>query len=216
MQAFTKWKCSTGNWIQASLEISIAHQLILSLRQGSLPLVFSPFSKVVGVGHSLGSELTYSLTSKHPNDLDAAVLTGFSASTAGQSTFFAVLDLVIARENAPLRFLELNNGYLVSQPIVSNQFRFFRARTSIPLSSLRLKLQNRRLPLGSCLRIVCLWPRRRSSKGWWMSWMERMICRFVRVIVWCRRIGRWRCVRCCSLMSRTRVRVLWRREPGMR
>jgi len=127
MQAFTKWKCSTGNWIQASLEISIAHQLILSLRQGSLPLVFSPFSKVVGVGHSLGSELTYSLTSKHPNDLDAAVLTGFSASTAGQSTFFAVLDLVIARENAPLRFLELNNGYLVSQPIVSNQFRFFRA-----------------------------------------------------------------------------------------
>lgn len=118
--------------VQAPLEIEIAHQLIQSLRNGG-DFGSASFSKVIGVGHSLGSELTNAVTSKYPEDLDAAVLTGFSVDTAGQSNFFSGLDLVIARENQPLRFPELNNGYLIPQSIVSNQFGFFRAPNFDPL-----------------------------------------------------------------------------------
>jgi pimeloyl-ACP methyl ester carboxylesterase len=82
---------------------------------------------VVGVGHSLGSELTNAITAKYRNDLDAAVLTDFSVDTTGQPNFFSGLNLEIARENSPLRFGELSDGYLTSPSIVSNQFGFFRA-----------------------------------------------------------------------------------------
>ncbi|PVH82273.1 hypothetical protein DL98DRAFT_456751 [Cadophora sp. DSE1049] len=110
--------------IQAPLETAIAHSLIQSLRSGSI--ASTAFKNIIGVGHSLGSELTNSLTSNYPADLSAAVLTGFSTDSAGQSTFFAALDLSIARQNSPTRFPLLNNAFLVSNNIASNQFGFFR------------------------------------------------------------------------------------------
>jgi pimeloyl-ACP methyl ester carboxylesterase len=42
--------------VQAPLEIAIAHQLIQKLRSGTI--ASTSFSHIVGVGHSLGSELT--------------------------------------------------------------------------------------------------------------------------------------------------------------
>lgn len=112
--------------VQAPLEIEIAHQLISYLRNTET-FCGTKFEKVIGVGHSLGSELMNAITAKYPNDLDAAVLTGFSVDTAGQAIFFSGLNLEIARENSPLRFGGLNNGYLTSSTIISNQFGFFRA-----------------------------------------------------------------------------------------
>ncbi|KAE9378921.1 hypothetical protein N431DRAFT_478041 [Stipitochalara longipes BDJ] len=103
--------------VQAPLEIEIAHQLIQSLRHGPLP------RQRTHKRHHL----------QIPSDLDAAVLTGFSVDTTGQSNFFSGLNLVIAREDQPLRFSELNNGYLISQSVVSNQFGFFRAPNFDPL-----------------------------------------------------------------------------------
>lgn len=85
------------------------------------------FKNVVGVGHSFGSALTQGLTASHPDTLAAAVLTGFSTSTSGQMIFMAALDFQIARNNDPGRFLNLNNGFLVSRNIRGNQFAFFRA-----------------------------------------------------------------------------------------
>ncbi|KAF8857572.1 alpha/beta-hydrolase [Acephala macrosclerotiorum] len=116
--------------VQAPLEISIGHSLIQMLRSGAI--ANTKFEKVIGVGHSLGSELTNAVTAQYPTDFDAAVLTGFSVDTAGQANFFSALDLVIARENNPARFPLLNNGYLISESINGNQFAFFRAQNYLP------------------------------------------------------------------------------------
>jgi hypothetical protein len=67
------------------------------------------------------------ITAMYPKDLDAAVLTGFSVDAAGQPVFFAGLDLVIGSQNAPLRFSQLPNAYIISNTISNNQFGFFRA-----------------------------------------------------------------------------------------
>ena len=111
--------------VQAELEVAIAHELVQLLRQGAISN--HTFEYVVGVGHSFGSLQTIGLTSQYPQDLDAAVLTGFSTSTTGMALFFSGLDLTIASRNQPLRFPELPNGYLISHSIESNQFAFFRA-----------------------------------------------------------------------------------------
>jgi pimeloyl-ACP methyl ester carboxylesterase len=116
--------------VQAPLHIAIAHSLIQKLRSGVI--ASTKFENVIGVGHSLGSELTNAITTQYPNDLSAAVLTGFSVDTAGQPTFFSALDLSIARENSPTRFPLLNNGYLISQSLAGNQFAFFRAQNYLP------------------------------------------------------------------------------------
>ncbi|CZT50457.1 uncharacterized protein RSE6_11442 [Rhynchosporium secalis] len=110
--------------VQAALEVNIAQSLIESLKSGAI--ASTKFEKVIGVGHSLGSELTNAITSQYPTSLSAAVLTGFSTDVKGQPVFFAGLDLTIARETSFLRFPLLNNGYVVSNNIAGNQFAFFR------------------------------------------------------------------------------------------
>lgn len=110
--------------VQAPLEVSIGHELVQMLREGSI--ASTTFSKVVGVGHSLGSELTNAITAAYPKDFDAAVLTGLSVDSAGQKTFFGGLNLAIANQNQPGRYYDLPNGYTVSDSIISNQFGFLR------------------------------------------------------------------------------------------
>jgi len=123
------------NVVQSQLEVAIAHELIQLLRAGKI--ANCAFQKVVSVGHSFGSIQTVGLTSQHPKDLDAAVLTGFSTSSAGQPVFFASLNLAIANENSPLRFSGLPNGYLVAANAIGNQQAFLRAQ-NFPPSNLRI------------------------------------------------------------------------------
>jgi pimeloyl-ACP methyl ester carboxylesterase len=111
--------------VQAELQVVIAHELIQLLRAGAV--ASHSFKNVVGVGHSFGSLQTIGVTSQYHKDLDAAVLTGVSTSSAELGLFLASLDLTIASQNQPLRFPDLPNGYLVSNSIESNQFAFFRA-----------------------------------------------------------------------------------------
>ncbi|RMZ88865.1 hypothetical protein DV736_g3904, partial [Chaetothyriales sp. CBS 134916] len=111
--------------VQYPLQVAIAHELIQKLRTGGVAA--QTFQHVVGVGHSLGSFQTYGVTAQHPNDLDAAVLTGFSTSSSGTPVAFAGLGLSIAAQNQPHRFAGLPNGYFTANAIESNQFFFFRA-----------------------------------------------------------------------------------------
>lgn len=121
--------------VQAPLEVEIAHTLIQMLRDGKF--ANKSFPKVVGVGHSFGSAITQSLTMQYPTLIDAAVLTGFTAGSSGIATFTTALDLTIASENVPSRFANLNNGYLITNNIVGNQFAFFKAQ-GFPYSNLVL------------------------------------------------------------------------------
>jgi pimeloyl-ACP methyl ester carboxylesterase len=116
--------------VQAPLHVSILHELIQKLRAGAI--ANTTFSNVVGVGHSFGSDVTASDTSQYPEDLDAAVLTGYGDS-AGQAVFFSGLNLAIAGHNDPTRFDNLSNGFLVPSTIISIQFGFFRTPNFDPL-----------------------------------------------------------------------------------
>ncbi|USW58133.1 Putative alpha/beta hydrolase-1 [Septoria linicola] len=116
-------KADALNVVQAPLEVEIAHQLIGKLRAGQ----FGNFSKVVGVGHSFGSIITQAITSQYPSDLDAAVLTGFSANSSALPVFITGLNLALAMPNAPYRFATIPQGYLVSDTAISNQIGFLKA-----------------------------------------------------------------------------------------
>jgi len=111
--------------IQGPLEVEIAHSLAKSLRQGHFSEL--KFEKVIGVGHSFGSIISNAITKQYPEALDAAILTGFSTDLSSQPLFLQALNLALANENQPLRFGELNNGFLVSSTVISNQIGFFKA-----------------------------------------------------------------------------------------
>jgi pimeloyl-ACP methyl ester carboxylesterase len=110
--------------VQRNLELAILHELIQDLRAGSIS--GQKFKHLVGVGHSFGSFQTFGITSLYPNDLDAAVLTGFSNTTAGFPDAFSAFDLTIASQDSPTRFGNLSNGYLTGASIRGGQFAFFR------------------------------------------------------------------------------------------
>jgi len=110
--------------VQGPLEVAIAHSLIQLLRSGSI--ASTSFKKVIGVGHSFGSDITNAITAQYPEDVDAAVLTGFSVDSKGMIPFLSGLDLVLANEAQPLRFGALPNGYLITESQAGNQFSFFR------------------------------------------------------------------------------------------
>jgi hypothetical protein len=111
--------------IQGPLEVEIARVLANSLRQGQFSDV--KFQKVVGAGHSFGSIITNAITKQYPDTFDAAILTGFSTDLSSQPLFLQALNLALANEDQPLRFFNLNNGFLVSSTVISNQIGFFRA-----------------------------------------------------------------------------------------
>jgi hypothetical protein len=150
---------------------------------GSGSVASTTFSKVIGVGHPLESELTNAITSQYPKDIDAVVLTGFSVDIAGQSNVFSALNLAIARENQPSRFPLLSNGYLISNTIMGNQFTFSAPRILILLFLPLQRRRNRLSRLGNYLLIASLLLLHRDLRGGWMWLRGSLTCRFVRVIV---------------------------------
>ncbi|KAG5994240.1 hypothetical protein E4U54_003157 [Claviceps lovelessii] len=68
----------TVNEIQINLEIAALKAMTDMARAGQLPGVTRKFSKIVHVGHSFGSAMTYGLTAMYPSISDGIVLTGFS------------------------------------------------------------------------------------------------------------------------------------------
>ncbi|KAF1992802.1 hypothetical protein P154DRAFT_504419 [Amniculicola lignicola CBS 123094] len=111
--------------VQIPLGVAIGHELIQLLRSGRL--AGHAFEHVVGIGHSAGSFTTNGITTLHPADLDAAVLTGFSPDTSGAPIAFVGLDLTIASQAVPFRFSGLANGYLTSGSISASQYLFMRS-----------------------------------------------------------------------------------------
>ncbi|KAI1629492.1 Alpha/Beta hydrolase protein [Exophiala viscosa] len=110
--------------VQLPLQVEIAHELIQLLRTGGI--ANQTFEYVVGVGHSFGSSQTNRLTALHPDDLDAAVLTGFSTDNSGMAAGFAGFGLSIASQINPLRFSDRSNSYLTGPTIEGTQPFFFR------------------------------------------------------------------------------------------
>ncbi|KAF2200660.1 hypothetical protein GQ43DRAFT_441343 [Delitschia confertaspora ATCC 74209] len=95
------------NEIQAYAEVEALRQVTLAARAGTVPGIAKPggFKKVVHVGHSFGSILSYWLSALDPNVTDGLVLTGFSRDTGSAAgIFFAGWDIKLASLNQPFRF----------------------------------------------------------------------------------------------------------------
>ncbi|KAJ5182470.1 alpha/beta-hydrolase [Penicillium capsulatum] len=109
--------------VQASLEAEVLHQIVLQLRQGKIK--DKKFSKVLFVGHSLGSLIGVRQTQLHPQDYDAVVLTGWSAYfLENLPNIFKTVPLP-ASVVIPQRFADLNPLYLTLSLQKLTQVAFF-------------------------------------------------------------------------------------------
>ncbi|KAL8763629.1 MAG: hypothetical protein Q9184_000629 [Pyrenodesmia sp. 2 TL-2023] len=90
--------------LQAPAETSALYELTMMLRNGTLPNVQQAFTKIVHVGHSFGSALSYFLAVNYPTASDGLILTGFSQNGSFLPTITASWDSKLARLNQPLRF----------------------------------------------------------------------------------------------------------------
>lgn len=109
--------------VQANLHVEIAHALIQFLR--TTRIGGHTFKRVVGVGHSAGSSITQAITTRYPKDIDAAILTGVSTSSAYVGTSLASFSFVIANRDPSRRFEGVANGYLTQATPQSIQFSFY-------------------------------------------------------------------------------------------
>jgi pimeloyl-ACP methyl ester carboxylesterase len=109
--------------VQKPMHIAIAHSLIQSLRNGAF--LNHTFDNVFGVGHSFGTNILYGLTSTYPDDLSAAILTGYTISeTTGQFVAISGLNAGLAAEVDPSRWGGLPGGYVVSNNAHGTQMFF--------------------------------------------------------------------------------------------
>lgn len=113
------------NIIQAPATMSAIYEVTKRLRAGDLPDVQKKFKKIVHVGHSFGSALTYELVAMHPNISDGIILTGYSQNGTYVAAISAGMNWQIARMNQPLRFGNHSMGYLTWANMGSNQYGFF-------------------------------------------------------------------------------------------
>ncbi|POS70268.1 hypothetical protein DHEL01_v211339 [Diaporthe helianthi] len=100
------------NEIQSFLEIGALNALTQQLRNGSIKGISKSFNKVVHVGHSFGSILSYSLEVLHPNASDGLVLTGFSHVSEYKPYFALGSNFVLAKSLEP--FKDYEDGYLAN------------------------------------------------------------------------------------------------------
>lgn len=119
------------NEIQSFLELAALARLTEMVRQGSFPcapLQQNMPTKVVHVGHSFGSGLTYALSAMYPHLTDGIVLTGFSMNTSFTPYFLAGANFhqahtLLSKDNSNSSYYP--PGYLVSSNTNANEFLFF-------------------------------------------------------------------------------------------
>ena len=111
--------------VQLPLQIEIAHALVQKARSSGI--CGHSFSKVVGVGHSLGSAITQGVAAKYPRDFDALILQG--TSTNYQYAFMGVAseDQQLANTDSSGRFQGLADGYHTPASLqFALQFAFYK------------------------------------------------------------------------------------------
>ncbi|KAL3295701.1 catalytic protein [Colletotrichum asianum] len=113
--------------VQTPASVEVLHQLVTMLRSGS----FSPqFSKVIGVGHSIGSKETEAVISKYPSDFDAIIHTGYAYENAAGAGSVVATGLGSPKDVDHLKHLP--DGYLVPKSVEGIHICFFKYPNSDP------------------------------------------------------------------------------------
>ncbi|KAI1260350.1 alpha/beta-hydrolase [Xylariaceae sp. FL1019] len=111
------------NEIQPALELSALQALTSMLRQTSVPGIETKYEKLVHVGHSFGSLLTYAFTDSFPTLSNGIALTGFSLDP--EFSALSILgDNIVAANSLP-EWKHLPDGYLVDKGVNSLHTGFF-------------------------------------------------------------------------------------------
>ncbi|KAF7559040.1 hypothetical protein G7046_g5099 [Stylonectria norvegica] len=110
--------------IQVFLEIAALKELTTLFRAGQIEGVSCPATKIIHVGHSFGSVISYGLTNMYPELSDAIVLTGFSQTNAFMGGF-ALANNFIPITNVPTLAAKYPPGYIATESDVGVQLSFF-------------------------------------------------------------------------------------------
>lgn len=82
------------------------------VRKGEIDEIDAEYKKVIHVGHSFGSILSYWLSAKYPSNTDGLVLTGWSGNGSFLGQTVAGWNLHSARLNQPFRFGDASNSVI--------------------------------------------------------------------------------------------------------
>ncbi|KZT61935.1 alpha/beta-hydrolase [Calocera cornea HHB12733] len=104
--------------VQAPTDLAILEEITSMLRSSGV-------HKIVGVGHSYGSEQLAALSGKNTSAVDALVLTGFSANSSSTGVFLAGGLYTRAADVMPSSFGSLPGSYVMTGLPQGNQFQFF-------------------------------------------------------------------------------------------
>lgn len=122
--------------VQANVEIEVLHALTTMVKDGTLVAAAQPgyfadvppqlpaFEKVVHVGHSLGSQITFSYLGKYGAQSSATVLTGFifAERNVARAGYFG---FEYAASDDPTLFSNFPDGYMAVGTPTSLQTAFF-------------------------------------------------------------------------------------------
>ncbi|KAJ4155863.1 hypothetical protein LMH87_001088 [Akanthomyces muscarius] len=101
--------------LQMPYEVQSIHSLIEKIRAGATNALPRSFDQIVYVGHSYGSSLASNLLKMYPDDVEAAILTGFSShELSGSSAAALASSLSPATSFDHQRFGTLPPGYVVT------------------------------------------------------------------------------------------------------
>ncbi|KAI4126581.1 MAG: hypothetical protein LQ338_003661 [Usnochroma carphineum] len=120
--------------VQLPLQVELAHILAQQLRAGSIVEGQPKFSKVVGVGHSLGGALTQAVAAKYPKDFDALIIQGTSTAFQYAITGVASEAAQIANTDPSGRFKGLADGYHTPGPLPQAQTNALGESYTLPLA----------------------------------------------------------------------------------
>lgn len=94
---------------------------IIQLLRNTTAIGGQKWSKVVGIGHSYGSELTQAVSASRPELYDAIILQGFSTNVTYLPNFFQAAAYSIARDTLPGHLADKPTTWLVTATPATGQ-----------------------------------------------------------------------------------------------
>jgi pimeloyl-ACP methyl ester carboxylesterase len=102
---------------QVSIQVAILEQLVNKIRAG---ILCSIPKNIVLVGHSFGSVVSNALIATNPGLVDGVVLTGIGYAVPDTSVAFEAWQPRLARLQSPVKWGELDGGYITWVDIFAN------------------------------------------------------------------------------------------------